>query len=511
MKKSTLGKIMTAVITAALFAGVLSGCGKTPEPEAEQPVEQTVEEPETKEPEKDEAEPEKEPEKEEKKEEQPKAATYFKRGVYVCYEAKEKNPSMDHFYVFASDGMGNTAGADEESEPFGCVQMEGKILFHFGTSSIGEKNFTVSSCEDDIIKGYFDDDKVALVFEPVKDADPDTFDALSYLGLEPTVETETYEDENGWKLSFYKDSFDIEKKDGVVTFVYTGENSDVNANGNFMKVYYQEQKKPDEVIEAMKKSWGDKAKQSEDTFPGTEDVKCLRLSLPVADEKDGKYMEAIAREYLDGTLVFEMTGHITGDDAVDTAVSDHLAMLIDSVEFVEVEQKETVEEHTAATDFENCDTFTDVVDRLADGKGYATVKMGDTDILLVASGTYDNEGVTAAIDAELFAYSENGIAYYGYVSAAGTAYPLAMRDNVLYVCTGHSVRKYTIAASRLSLVEEAGEVFEGDSGEATYYYTDADGKSVSDMDQAQMKGILEGLFAEYEGAQVLEFSTVSKQ
>ncbi|MBR4759593.1 MAG: hypothetical protein IK078_05535, partial [Lachnospiraceae bacterium] len=449
------------------------------------------------------------PEKEEKKEEQPKAATYFKRGVYVWYEAKEKNPSMDHFYVFANDGMGNTASGDEEEgEPFGCVQMEGKILFHFGTSSIGEKNFTVSSFEDDIIKGYFDDDKVALVFEPVKDADPDTFDAHAYLGLEPTVETLTYEDENGWRISYYKDSFDIEKKDGVVTFVYIGKEAEANAN--MMKVYYQEKKKPDEVMDALKKSWGDKAKQSKDTFPGTDDVNCLRLSLPVADDKSGKYMEAIVRDYLDGTLVFEMTGRITGDDEVDTAVSDHLAMLIDSVEFFEVEQEETVEEHAAATDFENCDTFTDVVDRLGDGKGYATVKMGDTDILLVSSGTYDNDGVTAAIDGELFAYSENGIAYFGYVSAAGTAYPLAMKDNILYVCTGHSVRKYTIAASRLSLVEEAGEFFEGDGGEATYYYTDADGKSVTDMDQAQMKGILEGLFAEYESAQVVEFSAVSR-
>jgi hypothetical protein len=30
------------------------------------------------------------------------------------------------------------------------------------------------------------------------------------------------------------------------------------------------------------------------------------------------------------------------------------------------------------------------------------------------------------------------------------------------------------------------------------------------MDQAQMKGILEGLFAEYESAQVVEFSAVSR-
>jgi hypothetical protein len=37
---------------------------------------------------------------------------------------------------------------------------------------------------------------------------------------------------------------------------------------------------------------------------------------------------------MDGALVFELTGHMSGDEMLDIEVSDYLADIIDSVQFV---------------------------------------------------------------------------------------------------------------------------------------------------------------------------------
>ena len=76
------------------------------------------------------------------------------------------------------------------------------------------------------------------------------------------------------------------------------------------------------------------------------------------------------------------------------------------------------EEHVMQTDIAGCDTFTQIVDKLTDGSGYTNAQVDGTDVLLVASGTFDNGGGSmAAIDAEVFSYKDGAPAYMGYVAS----------------------------------------------------------------------------------------------
>ena len=70
------------------------------------------------------------------------------------------------------------------------------------------------------------------------------------------------------------------------------------------------------------------------TFLGNEDITGYWVSTPVDTEGSGSYMTAVARDYMDGALVFELTGHMSGDEMLDIEVSDYLADIIDSVQFV---------------------------------------------------------------------------------------------------------------------------------------------------------------------------------
>ena len=44
-------------------------------------------------------------------------------------------------------------------------------------------------------------------------------------------------------------------------------------------------------------------------------------------------MTSISRDYMDGSLTFELTGHNSGNDELDMEVSDYMSSIIDSVTF----------------------------------------------------------------------------------------------------------------------------------------------------------------------------------
>ena len=72
--------------------------------------------------------------------------------------------------------------------PFSCKQTEGSIEFSFGGDDVTPDILTIDSAENGIVKGHFDDGKV-LVFEPVADVDPSTFDAQNHLSAATGVAT----------------------------------------------------------------------------------------------------------------------------------------------------------------------------------------------------------------------------------------------------------------------------------------------------------------------------------
>ncbi|MCR5419067.1 MAG: hypothetical protein K6E84_09150 [Lachnospiraceae bacterium] len=310
----------------------------------------------------------------------------------------------------------------------------------------------------------------------------------------------TYEDPNGWSLQYYEDKFEVNQQDNVVSFVYTGE----SAGTNMLTVTYDvSSKDPETIVDGLIKEWGDGAVKSEGTFPTDETVPVVRASLPPAEDGSGLYMEAIVRSFMDGCLVFELTGHNSGDDELDMAVSDNMAMLINSVVF-----SNSGDNEVASLDITGCDTFTQIVDKLEDGRGYANVKIGSEDALLVSSGTYDNgDGNMAAIDAEIFVYLDGAPVSAGIVTCGGTAYPLAVKDDKLFVSSGHAIRKYVLSGPDLMTMEGATEDFDTD-GNATYSYFSDDEGDYSDMAQEECQKYFEDLFAEYAEATVVNFDTV---
>ena len=164
-------------------------------------------------------------------------------------------------------------------------------------------------------------------------------------------------------------------------------------------------------------------------------------------------------------------------------------------------------EQVANTDISGCDTFTQIVDKLQDGKGYANVTFGDTDVLLVASGTYQWEtDQYAAIDSEVFYYNEGVPAYLATYSAGGTAYPLAVKDGNLYVGGNHFMCKYRLENGFIIPLEEAYVKYDTD-GNATYYYKTCNSQ-FEDYDAATAESRFNELFTEEADAEVINFQPV---
>ena len=164
-------------------------------------------------------------------------------------------------------------------------------------------------------------------------------------------------------------------------------------------------------------------------------------------------------------------------------------------------------EQKAVTDISGCDTFTQIVDKLEDGKGYANVTIGDTDVLMVSSGTYEWEaGKFVSIDAEIFYYNDQVPTYLATVSAGGTAYPLAIKDGNLYVGGNHFMSKYLIDTGYLIETEEAYVEYDADGNEKYYYRTC--NSQFEDYDEATAKSRFDDLFTEHEGAEIIDFQPV---
>ncbi len=158
-------------------------------------------------------------------------------------------------------------------------------------------------------------------------------------------------------------------------------------------------------------------------------------------------------------------------------------------------------------DVSDCDTFTQIVNKLKPGQAYANDKISDTDVLFITSGTYDNDGVEAAIGAEIFYYSDDDPhpTSLGIVEAGGTAYPLAIKDGLLYVGQGHGLEKYAFKDGKL-YVAEAVEVEYGDGGKESYSYS-KDGEVVEKDNEAAEKKFSE-FFEDLETASIVEFSKI---
>ena len=164
-------------------------------------------------------------------------------------------------------------------------------------------------------------------------------------------------------------------------------------------------------------------------------------------------------------------------------------------------------EQTGNTDITGCDTFTQIVDTLTDGMGYANVTLGDTDVLLVSTGTYEWEpGSFAGIDAEIYCYRDQAPAYLGTVSAGGTAYPLSVKDGQLYVGGNHFMSTYLVDGGYLIETEEAYVQYDS-HGNGTYYYRTCNSQ-FEDYDEDSAKDRFDDMFTAMGSAEMISFQTV---
>lgn len=312
MKKRSLTKIVTISAAAVMLIGSLAGCGKTAnDAVTTETVADAADVAIT--------------EEQVATSDTISSAPYFTKGVYVNYA--DGVAARDYFYVFYDENAGYTEdGNTGMGLPFACKQSEGKIEFSFGGADENWDVFTITSTANGIITGAFDDG-VTQNFELLSNVDPDGFSAENY--MHPASEA-VFEAANGWKVNYDANLFEVNQKDNLVTFVYTGE----CAGTNMITVTYDVTTNAEGAIDKMIESWGsDKATKTKSIFPGTENVDGYWGVLPPAEDGTGYYETAIARDYMDGCLVFELTGHNSGDDEMDMAVGDAMAMIIDSISF----------------------------------------------------------------------------------------------------------------------------------------------------------------------------------
>ncbi len=161
----------------------------------------------------------------------------------------------------------------------------------------------------------------------------------------------------------------------------------------------------------------------------------------------------------------------------------------------------------ASVDITGCETFTQIVDKLEDGKGYANATIGDADVLLVSQGAYEWEpGKFISIDSDIFYYKDGVPTYIASVSSVGTAYPLSITDGNLFIGGHHYIIKYLIDNGSLINAEEAYVMYDTE-GNGTYYYKTLNSQ-FEDYDKETAENRFFELFEEKEKGEIIEFQPV---
>lgn len=149
-----------------------------------------------------------------------------------------------------------------------------------------------------------------------------------------------YESADGWSVKYNSNLIEVNESSEMVSFVYSGE----SAGTNMVEVSYIKDKQPKEVLsEQLAETGNDEAMGNitEGYLGSGEDVWCYRADTSVDTEGTGINESFIVAEYNGGVLYFHRTGHNSGNDEIDMAVSDTMAEIIDSLELKDFQgQKE---------------------------------------------------------------------------------------------------------------------------------------------------------------------------
>ena len=142
------------------------------------------------------------------------------------------------------------------------------------------------------------------------------------------------------------------------------------------------------------------------------------------------------------------------------------------------------------------------------GKGdaaYAQVKLGDTTLLLLSDGIYQDGEHTYAMCCDVYGVGEDGTpVQIGELLSEGTAYPICVGMSGFYVTSGHSIEVYNLdtATGQLVLTGSNTESFD-ENGNETYYRLDSRGQRVESTEEEY----LQAWDAYGKDAQPIEFTT----
>lgn len=120
---------------------------------------------------------------------------------------------------------------------------------------------------------------------------------------------------------------------------------------------------------------------------------------------------------------------------------------------------------------------------------YAQMEMDGTSILLVSDGSYQDGDHTYAIFCDVYCVGADAAPEkLGTLEGGGTAYPLSIGADGIYVTSGHSIEVYTIdtASGKLGLVRSNTEVYDENSN-VTYYSLNSQGQNVESTEEEYME------------------------
>ncbi|MCR4787387.1 MAG: hypothetical protein K5888_02265 [Lachnospiraceae bacterium] len=324
MKKKFIERTLTVIMAVTMAGMLMTGCGKSADTAANEPqvTESQETEPEVIEPEVN------EPEVTEPADAEVPGAPYFAKGVYYNYAKEAENPDKTYFYVFSDNDYGYTAdGANEGiGLPFDTEQSDGKVKFLFGGADESEDYLVITGVDNGVVYGYFEgaEDR-ELVFEPVEGADPESFVAENFVN---GPESSVYHDANGWSIKYDATKFEVTTKSPDVFIVYKGE----SAGTNMITVTYSLENAED-AIDEIGDAAGENVEFLQSIFPGTQDVTSYYAILNPNEEGSGAYMTAFARDYMEGSLIVRVDGHMGEDEDKNMQLSDQIAAVIDSFTF----------------------------------------------------------------------------------------------------------------------------------------------------------------------------------
>ena len=199
-------------------------------------------------------------------------------------------------------------------------------------------------------------------------------------------------------------------------------------------------------------------------------------------------------------------GMLTGCGEKGTLEADSPVINKEPIEEVVEDENATeeVEGEVVPPFLADLEKYDSIISTLTTDQYYAFAGVGeDYDVLLVADGVYDyGDGIMAAIEAKVYGFGNNGELYEaGSVWSSGTAYPLAVYDDVIMFGGNHNMAMANVRDGSVIVLKEAYEEFD-EQGNATYSYMDG---NIDDIKIVDDDSVLKEMYEAYANAIVINF------